>query len=371
LIFLQKNFKSKPNKQWISNMSAPTKLLYEIAKEWTLEEWKNNCSRLTPLQLAELLPLASVQDEEGKQKLQLLFTHLPQDISSQIFAKQIEAPQVLELIRWIKNFSHGINHRQKLSFIFSGLSPIIFWSVIAQANQEDLEYLKEEALTEPIQHHLSLLAHHFHKRVSALYRYVETLKTQFEVIDIQQIQKEELQNLMDSIDHLKREGKDLLELINRSLIMTWNTSRIDLIQELGSSKELCQRCLSSYLQSSKQQESPFNLLQILIKKVDEVFSDLDEDGDLTPMKDSTPAMEALTKLSIWQIKDYAELGLLPSEIILNKRESLENRDQLFKDAEHSLNKMGLKTLADLKSAKIYSKKALMEYINAFQNQLTD
>jgi hypothetical protein len=86
------------------------------------------------------------------------------------------------------------------------------------------------------------------------------------------------------------------------------------------------------------------------------------------MKDNTPALEALVKFNVWYIKDYREVGLLPQldathiPTLFPEQEDLKHREQLFKIAESNLEKIGLHTLADLKTERIYSKKALIEYI---------
>ena len=91
------------------------------------------------------------------------------------------------------------------------------------------------------------------------------------------------------------------------------------------------------------------------------------------MKDDEPAVEGLVKFSVWYLKDYWELGLLPGvekqadlDIDMEKHteaERAEYREKLFTLARDTLDQVGLSTVGDLKNAFIFSKQTLQEYIN--------
>lgn len=344
----------------------------QTVPSWDLERWSKECSALSPEQLALLVPYAS-QDfdhQNWKEKLHHLFIHLPNS-PVENFGNALSYVQLLEIMRFCEMHQDPAN-RKKLSSLFVGISPIVFKDLLTHSSQTELSFLKEEAVTEAIQHHLSILTHELTLRFDEFCNQISIKEREIENVDLKMIGCKDVENFYLQFEQFHKEGKKILNLTSRAIAIAWNANRVDLIQELGRIKELCQKCLNESIGNMETEETPsLGLYQLLNKKVEVLFSDQDSKGDLALMKDSTPALEALVKFSVWYIQDYIDVGLLPKfngkHSDLDNDEEFHHRDQLFTAAENNLAKMGLKTLLDLKNAKIFSKKALKEYILAFQN----
>ena len=90
------------------------------------------------------------------------------------------------------------------------------------------------------------------------------------------------------------------------------------------------------------------------------------------LKDSDAAIEGLTRLSVWYLKDYWELGLLPSIDVpaklnldphrFSEEECKQYHQHLLTLVQDLLNKLNIGTVGALKKARIYSKPLLKAYI---------
>nr|NGX58750.1 hypothetical protein [Chlamydiota bacterium] len=99
-----------------------------------------------------------------------------------------------------------------------------------------------------------------------------------------------------------------------------------------------------------------------------------EDPNKT-LQDDEPGVEALAKLSLWYMKDYWEMGLLPSiknedQLKLDPekhsdKECQEYREKLMEEVNDNLEKFDLKTVGDFKKVFIGSKELLRGYITNF------
>lgn len=354
-----------------NTQTISTEALIEHARSWNIGKWSTECRLLSSDQLAALVPLAisSLGEQTWKEKLHHLFTYLPSNVPNQNFGRALSSEQILEILHFVKNGKKEAHNLQKLSSLFMGVSPNVFHDILVQANTAELSFLREEAITESVQHNLSLIVNELHKRFIGLCDELATKGLEIEGTDLQTIGKDEIASFYESVKNYQEGGDSILFLTGRALSIAWNSNRVDLIQELGRIKELCQKCMNESVGKTGIAElAPTGLFHLLNKKVDRLFSDMDTNGNLTLMKNTTPALEALVKLSVWYIQDYCDVGLLPQVKPVNdmntaqENEDLKKREQLFIAAEKNLNKMGLHTLADIKSAQIYSKKALVEYI---------
>lgn len=341
------------------------------ALSWDLNQWSQECAVLSSDQLAVLVPYAThdYDSQKWKEKLHQLFIHLPNS-PVESFGKALNSNQIVEILHFALTHQNDSLNRKKLSSLFVGLSPVVFKDLLIQSSQTELSFLREEAVTEPIQHHLSLITSELIRRFNDLCEQIRAKELEVETIELKMVSSKNIEDLYAQFENFNKEGKSILSLTGRALAIAWNTNRTDLIQDLGRIKELCQKCLIESIGKTETTETPSTgLYQLIDKNIKQLFSDQDSSGHLIFMKDSTPALEALVKFSVWYIQDYAEVGLLPVANLkasdLDNEEYLNNRDQLFTAVESNLGKMGLKTLLDLKNAKIFSKKALKEFVSSF------
>lgn len=365
-------------KHKITDHTLADESLKQSAAAWKPEQWTLQCPLLSQSQLALLAPLAAPDsnDRSWNEKLHQLFLHLTSSESAAVFGKTLNSMQLIEIMHFIKNTRNDVENRQKLSSLFIGISPSVFREVITQGPEDTLFFLREEAMTKALQHHLSLITHELNTQFTDFCDTLSNKENELETINLQDLGKEEIISLYRSLENFHEEAKSILNLTGRVLGIAWNTNRSDLIQELGRIKELCQKYQIEAVGKEANHDMPASGLWLFLqKKIENLFSDQGINGTESSMKDSTPALEALVKFSVWHIEDYLALGLLPQAKGWNplnwthKNESLKNREQLFIEAENNLAKIGLQTLSDLKAERIYSKKALMEYINAHQREL--
>lgn len=347
---------------------SSTDTLMQKALSWDLDQWSHECALLSPERLSLLIPYANPESDPQtwKEKLHQLYFYLP-NFPVESFGRALNSLQFLEIMRFAGSHEKDHHNRKKLSSLFVGVSPGVFKDLLSQASPIELSFLREEAVTEPVQHHLSLITSELSRHFNDLCNQIEAKEREIEAIDLQTIGNKELEDFYKQFENFNKEEKNILTLTSSTLAIAWNAHRADLIQELGRIKELGQKCLIESIGTMETREHPSSgLYKLMDKKVEQVFSDQDSEGNQAVMKDSTPALEALVKFSVWYIQDYVEVGLLPDKhSIFDTEENLKNREQLFMMAEENLGKMGLKTLLDLKNARIYSKRALKEYISSF------
>lgn len=352
------------------NTQITTESLIASAKHWDNAQWTKECAGLSPEQLTALTPLAQKETHlNWKERLHQLFLAFPDGKPMEAFAQSLNATQVLEIVHFAKNSAILPKNLHKMSSLFVGISPKIFGDFLSQAADDELSFLKEEAITEAVQHHLSLLTNELQVQFINFGNQLEEKEQEIKTLELESISAEEIAHFYRTLDSFHAEGKKILELTSRTLLIAWNANRIDLIQQLGRIRELCQKCLKDHVGVNANDNHPSSgLHQLMEKKIETLFSDRDSNGNLTLMKDNTPALEALVKFNVWYIKDYREVGLLPpldakdTPKLFPEQEDFKHREQLFKIAESNLGKLGFHTLADLKRDRIYSKKALIEYI---------
>lgn len=352
------------------------------ASSGDLALWKKRCPTLSPEQLLELIPFAiQVCDHKHwREKLALIFLLLPPHLPLEAFGKTLSEDQILEILRQMATPSKSPLSRQQLASLFIGVTSATFQQILLKISEQQLSVLREEAVTEVIQHHLSLLLHLLNEESDSLDRDLQEEQQLLENIELETLSTQEIDRIYISLEAFEYIADLGMMLVGRALSIAWNSNRVDLIQDLGRIKELGQRYLSEVIgHATTDQQSSSGLWHLLEKRINLLFSDQDGSGNITFMNDSTPALEALTKFSIWYVQDYYEIGLLPhikSPAKLEKLskanggDDLEYRAKLLTIAEQNLSRLGLTTLRDLKAAKIYSRQSLIDYIKEKQLALS-
>jgi len=261
----------------------------------------------------------------------------------------------------------------KLSPIFVGMRPSVFREILTQANAAELQILKQEGITEPLQHHITILTEDILNEIDELFRQSFYLEMELNSIDALTTTHEEILNFLQRIEQASQKTDSTLMTLNALLETTWNTSRIDLIEKLTYAKTSLQKIVNQLGHAGDEQNPLSGLHAKLAYHFERIF---EQEAILTSFEkfvDDTPVTEALTQFSIWYLLDYWELGLLPeiatrSELNLDpefysEKECLAYREYLSNLVTQNLEKHHLKTVQDLKKNKIYSKKALYDYLN--------
>lgn len=288
----------------------------------------------------------------------------------ELTGQTLTPPQLLKIVDAI---SQKALPETKLLPLLVGLPTETFIQILNIASPAELDFLKLESVTEPIQHHLTAFVNKAEKASERIAENLIRIGKWIQQMDIDLISKKELEDLRHQLSYSKGYFQELLAVIDKALAVTWNTNRLDLIEKFTSLKEHSLVTLYDFIGSPRDgEEAPTGMYDQLGKRFAMVFND----SDL--LKDSDPATEALAMFSIWYLKDYWRVGLLPTVKTEEALEPIESddiakrdhRQKLFSQVQENLNRLGIGTVGDLKKAEIFSQRLLQEYIAIHRNQLT-
>lgn len=276
--------------------------------------------------------------------------------------KNLSAVQILEVLSLAA--SKDKQFIEKLFAIFHSLPSTIFREILTTAEPEQYLLLTQEVLIEAIQHHLTHLCHEISNEYRLLIKVIETQEKILTAISIEDIGLEDIRASIEQIERLFNMCVHILYTINCALSLCWKTSRIDLIDNFSRLKEQYLLVLTRSIGApSGKENSSTGLWGLLEKRLNAVYAEYNDDD---------PALEALVALSIWYLKDYWEVGLLPdiaaesqlelSSVEYTESQRLEYRENLFAQVKNNLSKKGLHSLKDLKEKGIYSRKTLTDFL---------
>lgn len=316
--------------------------------------------------------LHAEQDRYWKEKLWGLVSSIQSRKRMEVLGTALSQDQLLYLLNGGKGTIPLIANA--IPALFVGLSHDEFLAFLAEAKEGQLAALKREAGTEPIQHHLVVMAREMAPRLD---KYISALLgLEQEIMNVvPPLSNEAVAVIERKIVSAAEEAEATINLLRKALGISWNTNREDLVDALGVCKENWQkfRLLAVGMPSSEGGRAT-GLYAAFESQLGKVFANKDEPAILD---DNTPAIDALINFSIWYIQDYWEIGLLPeiaseAELELDPKQHSEaectaHRAALFSRAKENLERAGLHRVKDLRLKKIFSKEALMEYLHSFYN----
>ncbi len=326
----------------------------------------------TPEEISRLVSsIDSHSDHEWKDHIERIYVHIQNREQTEAFGKAASASQILHLLRYSED--RDTLHHEKLSHVLVGMRHEVFRDVIQQATPEEFRVLKLEAVTEPIQHHLTLFTHEMSNQIQEYTNTIIELENEVQLLNPNSFKRAELDDLLLRIYNASLFAQEELQDTNALLALAWNTNRTDLIEKLSAIKDVYQK-FSSYIVGYSRQadENPTGLYAKLESQLLSVYGNPENLHDIEAVQDDEPAIEALSKLGIWYLKDYWELGLLPLITKVEKlnlgpdhteAEQAAFREKLFDEARKNLEKAGLKSVKDLKKAFIFSRETLREYLS--------
>lgn len=353
--------------------------LYLLFRQSSPKQIKDFISQMSPNQIAS--GILALQEEAAafQAKFMAIFHGLKDSLQVEAIGKNLSSQQFLSALALFNKETIDLN---KLSSLLVGISPHVFFETIYFASQDILEPLRREGLLEPLQHQLCLFVHEAEKVLGEYQYQIDCLHQEIEQIDHQNLGSEELHSIQDNIEKLKESHQNLLEAINKALAITWKTNRIDLIEKFNQLKEKAHSQVNQQIGREKSEHSPATgLFAALEQSLFSAYSSsISMQCDIESLSDDDLSIEALTKLSIWYLKDYWELGLLPSvkdiqELNLEHlqpygKEWLQQRQYWFNLVQQNLERLNIGRVRDLKKANIFSKKTLKEYISQHNLLLT-
>ncbi|MCA6602673.1 MAG: hypothetical protein IM537_21290 [Pseudanabaena sp. M57BS1SP1A06MG] len=335
------------------------------------EELTAQASQLNSQELMHAIALLGERRiPNWQEKTQAIFRGLHTRPAIEQASQALNIAQVLDLL----------SHREiletkeiwKLSPLFVGMRPSVFREILSQANPEQLQTLKQEGITEPLQHHITILTEDILDEIDELFRQSFYLEMELNALDTTTTPPDETRQFLERIEHASQKAESTLATLNTLLEATWNTSRIDLIEKLTYAKTSLLKIVNQLGHAEDEQNPLSGIYAKLAHHFERIFEQEAVSTSLEKFRDDTPAIEALTHFSIWYLLDYWELGLLPeiatrAELNLDpefysEKECLAFREYLFNQVTQNMEKYGLKTVQDLKKNKIFSKRALYEYL---------
>lgn len=290
----------------------------------------------------------------------------------EVLGKKISGKEVLEVLDSPSLLEP--EHLWKLSPLLVGMPHSTFLEVLSMASPEQLKILQHEAANESIQHHLTVLVHDIAYGADMEEKQLEQIEQEISALDPKSTYFDELQGIGNKLERAEQWQSSAVDIISRALSLAWNTGRSDLVERLTDLKEHSIRTSNLYIgnPSGVDQEASTGLYSSLEKRLNEVYGNRNNPQDIEALQDDEPALEALAKLSIWYLKDYWEMGLLPeisnprelelSAFTYSEHERQNHLQKLMEQTQANLSKLGLSTVKDLKKAHIYSKETLQQYI---------
>ena len=302
-----------------------------------------------------------------KQILAQLVKKQSEKSAFEAFGKDMSPSEILELLDWSTSDSCPLG-RDMISATFAGIQQGVFCTALTNTSPEQLNILRQYSSMETVLHHIVQLSHELKRECGVFNDLITKEIKRIQTLNLSEIIPDEIESIHEELREIRKQGEEIIHTTAKTLGLAWHTSRADIIQELSHTKELCQQCLNKSVGFFKTNEKPSTgLWESLEQRLDLVFSDVDTKDNITFMKDTDLALEALVKFSVWHLRDYYEIGLIPQS---TKEVPAEREENLFALAERKLSKLGLHTLKDLKDKNIYSKRALVLYLTKKMQETT-
>jgi hypothetical protein len=340
---------------------------------------KTEITKFTPDQIkAAVQTLTDFSDTEWREKLAALIEGLTEYPALEAVGKALNLTQAKHILDEAAKTDK--NGHWKLSPILVGMPHPLFSQLLISCTPSQLNTLKQEVITEAVQHHLTVLTHEITHQIPEFALKLEGLTLEIDQINGLHLGHAELKAITNHIDQCSQFYEKKIQLINQILTLAWNTNRTDLIEKLGTAKEVSMKLLGTIIGNRRTlHEAPTGLFAILESHLYQVFGDKENATDILANEDDEPAIEALVKFSLWYLKDYWDVGLLPRiknsdeldiDANLNShQERMEYREKLFGEVNENLKRIGLTTVGELKKNKIFSRKILEEYLTRHSHLL--
>ncbi|MFI0434677.1 MAG: hypothetical protein ACH350_02975 [Parachlamydiaceae bacterium] len=336
--------------------------LKEFINHCTDSEFQEVLPSFSPSHLANSLALLQSSIPQLRGKLHLLFQCAP---SSFCLEGQYFTPcGFIEFLNFMLNTSSTHN---LLNQILIQLPPPIFSSSLRLLKEHHLQLMREEALLEPLHYQLTQFIHEGEALRMETQKEAHDFKQHLLLMQIKELTHDDLDAAYRKIDDLKTAVTDYLESAKTALAIVWHTHRLDLIDKLSCMNESLQHDLMEIIGHPASEKDDATGLYL---KTEEIMGSIFDSS----LMDDDASVEGMTRLDIWHLKDYWELGLLPS---IHHSEGLEldsrhfhekdrwrHQQNLISLIQDELENLGIGKVRDLKKHHVYSKQLLKWYLNA-------
>ncbi|MFA6915260.1 MAG: hypothetical protein WC222_02600 [Parachlamydiales bacterium] len=230
---------------------------------------------------------------------------------------------------------------RNLSAFLLGMTEETFSGLLINLTDPILLLLYQSIHEEPLLHQLTVFGHSAEKSLSEL-----SVKTERCLIEISTLNDTAsgIEPLYQNISSLENEMANLTTALQNALKLAWQSDRQQLVALLSPIKEAAERLRLQSLGKKKNDLTQATGLHLKIEeRLGAIYDRL--------LMDSDPSIEALAVLGIVYLEDFQALGLAEPD-----------RKNTLQDVQHILNTLGLRTVADVKANRIYSRGALQDYV---------
>lgn len=338
-------------------------LLKKNLLEFSLEQFKRNLFHYSFFELAEGFAwLSEESTPDSQKKLESLFQFVDSPTTLEVLAKHFSLSHFFSFLNFLNRHP---SYQDRLIFILAGLQPSVFSKALHAFQGSHLDLLKHESLLEPLQYHILQFVHQGESLHQQVEQEIEQFKEEIRVSNIKELTLEKFNSFIRCIERYQDAVLNYLNCAKTALSIVWNTNRIDLIEKVSAIYEKVQHLLNFSIGHRSSHETPSTGLYLFLENHFSSIFDLS-------LQDEDAALEGLTRLSIWYLKDYWELGLLPfikgiEELDANSKPGEEGRrtyqEHLFSIVQQQLRHLKIYTVGDLKKNHLFSKSLFKAYIN--------
>lgn len=362
----------KKMSQEITIYSYGDEEIREIILRFGPSQIEKFAEKMTPAQVQlAFLTLIDPSQTGWSEKLNSLFNGIKEIRLLEAIGRSINLNQLLEILDFA---ARDKNQAWKLFPIFVTIPHPLFSQMLFEMPETRKKQLQNLCSSEPIQHHLLLYIHEL-KSIYEDYQneYLQKLNEirQLEGFDLM---PEELNAMQSALGEFREKVNMTICKIENALSLAWSASSGDLIEMLSEERERFERFLFNIIGHPHHQlTSASGIYRLFEEQLAMVFCKNGEEYET--LKDSEPAIEALTRLNLWYMEDYWRMGLLPQEsdpaklalpLLSSEPGLLEKYRHLV---EQNLRQIGLKTVKDFKRHHLVSKPILANYIAKHQHKI--
>ena len=245
---------------------------------------------------------------------------------------------------------------EKIPSLLVGLPHTTFSYLLDELSGAELKRLSTICLTEPLQHQLSLFIHENQCYIDDMESRCLQKQVDITLLQPEIMTQSDARTFLREIDSLTVETAILSKKTDKALILAWSSNRTDLISTLTRHKEAFVRLQNHCIGHKTVPVS--GLFALFFEKLFFLYGDSET---IDSARDDEPALEGLSRFSLWDIEDYELAGLLPP----SKKKiplSSEQKAKLLDIVQKKLETRGLNTVKDLKEALIFSEPSLIEFL---------
>lgn len=334
------------------------------------EQFQEKLALFSLAELAACVTLLQMQFvPEAESKLHHLLEFIDSHISWELISQHFSISSFISFLEFIAQHPQ---YQNRLTFILIGLDPLIFSQSLSLLQNNHLAILRQEGLLEPLQYQLMQFTHEGEILRQEIEQNVQQFQEDLSSIKPEELTQKTLKTLRNRIENFRDQFLNYLERASTALAIAWHTDRVDLIEKLSSINESIQHQLALFIGHPN-----FNKLAAtgLYAFLENFFSNIFDSS----LKNDDAAIEGLTRLSIWHLKDYWELGLLPSiqrpeELDLDpqkhsEKERLDYQQKFIALVQMQLSRLRIEKVKDLKKFHLFSKSLFKTYIEQHQHLL--